>query len=63
MSNEDKIRNKKDEVVGKIKETVGRVVGNEELEEKGKAEQAEAHLKQTGERIKDAAKDVVEDDE
>lgn len=54
MSNEDKIRNKIDELAGKGKEVAGRVTDNPDLEAEGKAEQAKSDLKQAGEKIKDA---------
>ncbi len=58
MSMIDKIKNAAEEAVGNIKETTGKVTGNEDLEAKGQAQQAEANVKQTGEKAKDTAKDV-----
>jgi uncharacterized protein YjbJ (UPF0337 family) len=54
----DKISNKAEELAGKAKETVGKVTGNEELEAEGKLDQGKAGVKQVGESVKDAAKDV-----
>ncbi|HEX4253258.1 MAG TPA: CsbD family protein [Pseudonocardia sp.] len=58
MSLGDKIKNKAEEVKGKVKETVGEVTGNDELVAEGKLDQGKAGVKQTGESIKDAAKDA-----
>jgi uncharacterized protein YjbJ (UPF0337 family) len=38
---------------GKVKETAGRAVGNEDLEAEGKVEQVESDAKQTVEKGKD----------
>ena len=56
MSESKKADNKADELVGKVKETVGRTVGNKSLEAEGRAEQGKANVKQAGEKIKDAFK-------
>ncbi|MGH3616191.1 MAG: CsbD family protein [Pseudonocardia sp.] len=58
MSLVDKAKNKAEEVVGKVKEKAGAATGNEELEAEGRADQTSAAVKQTGEKIKDVAKDV-----
>mgnify|MGYP001260813293 FL=1 len=52
----DKIENAKDELVGKGKEASGKVTDNERLEAEGRAQQAEADVKQAGEKVKDAFK-------
>lgn len=56
MATEDKAANKAKEVKGKIKEGLGKVTGDEDLETEGKADQVEGNLKQAGEKIKDAFK-------
>ncbi|GAA4857006.1 CsbD family protein [Actinomycetospora corticicola] len=56
MSADDKAGNKIDELTGKVKETVGKTVGNEKLEAEGRAQQGKANVKQAGEKIKDAFK-------
>ncbi|MBE7163016.1 MAG: CsbD family protein [Williamsia herbipolensis] len=56
MSTDDKAGNKVEELKGKVKETVGKAVGNEKLEAEGKADQGKANVKQAGEKIKDAFK-------
>ena len=58
MSMGDKTKHAADEAAGKVKETTGKVTGNEDLEAKGHAQQAEADVKQAGDNAKDAAKDV-----
>jgi len=56
MGNDEKISNKTDSVVGKAKEKVGDVTGNESMESEGKKDQSKADLKQAGEKVKDAFK-------
>jgi len=57
MSTEDKFDAKADEVSGNVKETAGRVTGDEELENEGTGEKAKGNLKQAVEKVKDAFKD------
>jgi uncharacterized protein YjbJ (UPF0337 family) len=57
MSTDDKFDAKADEVKGDVKETAGRVTGDEELEAEGKGDQAKGKLKQAAENVKDAFKD------
>jgi uncharacterized protein YjbJ (UPF0337 family) len=40
---------------------VGRATGDKDLEAEGKAEQVVGHLKQAGEKVKDAARSAVDD--
>jgi uncharacterized protein YjbJ (UPF0337 family) len=56
----DKVKNKVEEAVGVAKEKVGQATGNDKLVVEGKAEQAEAGAKQTGEKVKDAAGDAAD---
>ena len=56
MSGTDKIKNAAEEAVGKGKEAVGDVTGNDKLKAEGKLDQADANLKQAGEKVKDALK-------
>jgi uncharacterized protein YjbJ (UPF0337 family) len=46
---------------GKAKDVVGRATGDKDLETEGKAEQVVGHLKQAGEKVKDAARSAVDD--
>ena len=62
MGNQDKLSNKAQEVKGNIKEAVGDVTGNKDLENKGRADQAKAAAKDLGEDVKDTfgkVKDAV----
>ena len=56
MSAVDKIKNKAQELVGEAKEKVGELTDNEELQAKGRADQAEAATRAAGESVKDAFK-------
>jgi uncharacterized protein YjbJ (UPF0337 family) len=57
MGSTDKARNKGEEIKGKIKETTGNAVGNEEMETEGETDQNKGNMKQAGEKIKDVFKD------
>ena len=64
MGLDDKISNKGEELKGQAKEAFGDATDDRELEGEGKADQAKAHLKQTGEDVKDNledAKDAIKD--
>jgi len=50
----DKARNTKQDVKGRMKEAAGAATGNKKLKNKGKADQAKASVKKTGEKVKDA---------
>ena len=54
MGMDDKIANKTETVTGKVKETVGDATGNDNLKAEGQADQASGHLKDAGEKVKDA---------
>lgn len=56
VSTNDKVHNTAETVRGKAKETVGRVTNDEGIEIEGKVEQVVGHLKQAGEKFKDAVK-------
>lgn len=57
MGNEDKLRNKGEEIGGVAKENVGKATGDRDLQAEGKGDQTKANLKQAGEKVKDAFKD------
>ena len=59
MGLDDKIENKVEEVKGKVKQGVGKVAGDPELEAEGKGDQVAGNLKQAGEKVKDAVKGVI----
>ncbi|MER5776985.1 CsbD family protein [Streptomyces sp. NPDC002039] len=57
MSGEEKTQAKTEQAKGKVKETAGRLVGNERLTAEGRAEQAKGDARQAKEKIKDVLKD------
>ncbi|WP_433498639.1 CsbD family protein [Sphaerimonospora sp. CA-214678] len=64
MGDEDKLRNKAEDLGGKAKEGLGKVTGDEDVEARGQTEQSKSKLKQAGEKVKDAAgkaKDSLKD--
>jgi uncharacterized protein YjbJ (UPF0337 family) len=56
MAGIDKVKNKAQEVKGKMKESAGRANNDKSLRVKGKKDQAAGNLKQAGEKVKDAVK-------
>jgi uncharacterized protein YjbJ (UPF0337 family) len=54
MTATDKSKNSAQIAKGKMKEAAGKATGDERLQDKGKAEQMKGHLKQAGEKVKDA---------
>jgi uncharacterized protein YjbJ (UPF0337 family) len=56
MGTTDKAKNDAQRAKGKMKETVGKVTGNDKLRAKGKSDQTKGNFKQAGEKIKDAVK-------
>jgi uncharacterized protein YjbJ (UPF0337 family) len=54
MSGSDKARNKAQRLKGAVKEVVGRAIGDVALERQGRQDQRESHLKDAGEKVKDA---------
>jgi uncharacterized protein YjbJ (UPF0337 family) len=58
MSTQDKAANQAQDLGGKVKEGVGGLTGDRDLQGEGKSDQAKASLKDVGEKLKDAAGDV-----
>ena len=58
--NKDQVSGKVDQAVGKVKQTVGEAVGNQNLANKGVAEQVKGAAKETWGDAKDAAKQIHE---
>jgi len=58
MGYDDKIKNKVNEGIGKIEETVGRITGNEEMRQEGEVDKNKAKLKDKVQDVADKAKDV-----
>ena len=52
----DKLRNKKDQAAGKVKEQEGKATNDPARTGQGQADQSKANLKQAGENVKDAFK-------
>ena len=59
MGTDDKIDAKAEELQGKIKEGVGDATDDRDLEAEGKADQTKGNLKQAGEKIKDAFRELT----
>ena len=58
MGAEDKASNKVTDLKGKVKEGAGKATNDQELEGKGKGDQAEASIRDGVENLKDAAGNV-----
>jgi uncharacterized protein YjbJ (UPF0337 family) len=56
MATTDKAKNTAQQAKGKVKETVGKVSGDDKLRAEGKADQVKGDVKQAGEKLKDAFK-------
>jgi len=54
MSTQDKANDKAQEVTGKVKAKTGEITGDKSLRAHGRAQQAQANVKQAGEKVKDA---------
>lgn len=63
MALEDKAKNTAQTAKGKAKDAVGRATGDKDLETEGKADQVLGHLKQAGEKVKDAVRSTVPHDQ
>ena len=61
MSLEDKARDVTETARGKAKEVAGRATNDKDLEAEGKLDQVTGHLKQAGEKVKDAVHSVTDD--
>lgn len=64
MGTMDRIKNEAEDLAGKAKETVGKIVGDDEKVAEGRKDQASAGVKNAGEDVKDAAsnaKDAAKD--
>jgi len=57
----DKIDNTKDKITGEVKEAVGKVTGNEELELKGKIQSSKADIKKKGREVKEGIVKKIND--
>ena len=50
----NKLRNKAQQLRGRIKRNTGEVTGDRDLEGEGRADEVKGNMKQTGEKVKDA---------
>ena len=57
MGLDDKIAHNSEDAKGKLKETAGKVTGNDQLEAEGKVDQTKADVKKAGDHVKDALND------
>jgi uncharacterized protein YjbJ (UPF0337 family) len=55
----DKIEHAGEEAKGKIKEAVGRGTDDPDLEAEGQTDQAAANVKQAGDKVGDAVRDIT----
>jgi uncharacterized protein YjbJ (UPF0337 family) len=65
MAIRERASNEAQDLKGRAKETAGKATGNDDLKDKGKADQMKAALKDVGEQAKDAAnkiKDILRDE-
>lgn len=53
--NKDQVTGKADQVAGKVKQSIGEVVGNNELANRGVADQVKGAARETWSNVKDAA--------
>jgi uncharacterized protein YjbJ (UPF0337 family) len=57
----DKAKDKAEQLVGEVKERMGRASDNEELEDAGKRDQLSGEAKEAGHDLRDRAAGAVED--
>jgi uncharacterized protein YjbJ (UPF0337 family) len=57
----DKAKDKAEQMIGEVKERIGRKTGDEELEDAGKRDQLSGEAKEAGHDLRDKAAGTVED--
>jgi uncharacterized protein YjbJ (UPF0337 family) len=57
VSKKDKAKNMAQVAKGKVEEGAGKSMGDDKLEDDGKADQMKGNMKQAGEKVKDAFKE------
>jgi uncharacterized protein YjbJ (UPF0337 family) len=50
----NKLRNKTDEISGRVRERIGKLTHNKDLERRGRLARSKSQLKQAGDNVKDA---------
>ena len=58
MGIDDKAENQGTDIKGRAKEAAGSLTGDDDMKNEGRGDQAEASVKNAGEKVKDAASDV-----
>ena len=58
MGIDDKAENQGTDIKGRAKEAAGSLTGDDDLKAEGRGDQAEASVKEAGEKVKDAVGDV-----
>lgn len=61
MEFDDKVKNKSDQASGKVKETLGKLTDNEELEAEGRLKHDKAKLAEAAEKVKKSVQDAADD--
>ncbi len=54
MTNENETKGKSKDLMGKVKEAVGDLLGNEKMQAEGKADQVEGKTQETAGKVQDA---------
>ncbi|MEJ9080994.1 CsbD family protein [Gordonia malaquae] len=60
MGVQDKFENKAEELKGRAKETAGAALGDDDLKNEGKADQASSAIHKSVEKVKDKANEIAE---
>lgn len=60
MDIEDKVKNKADQASGSMKEAVGKLTDNEQMQAEGHMQHAKATLAEDAEKLKDSVKHAAE---
>jgi uncharacterized protein YjbJ (UPF0337 family) len=60
MSFIDKAKHRAEEVIGDVKEKVGELTGNDELQAEGRMDQVSGNVKQVGDSVRDPASDIAD---
>lgn len=56
---DDKTKHAGEGVIGKAKEGLGKLTGDDDMQAEGQGDQAKADAKKAGDKVADAAKDVT----
>ncbi len=53
MGTQNKAANQRQKVKGKVKETAGRIMDDDQMQREGRSDQMKGDMKQAGEKVKD----------